>query len=392
MPHTFFRMIHRARTRSQRRRVYGWTLCGLVVVFFILFSLSNQSTFIAFTAQNIPALQIDTGNFREKKHIDPAAPAPPAAVLPDIPSNLGGRQPLDTARHMEIKENEDQKEEDYESDLLPDLAPAIAHFIWCGRKRVFEFRHYMSVKRVNNLIKPDKIMFHYQTVPYIDQELYYDWFELMRTEIDSVVLRPLNASRCDTSGPHRYMLALSLLEQFGGIFVPEDAILVDFPVHLRASPFVAGVVAKTLTEYMDGVIVAKKNGFVSPSSQAGLNVVLASGRSAIQGPIDPCGTIEHFNEETDGHCLCVKIVDEIFPKDIWENESRFGTLARLAAYGTGDLKKLPGKVLSSSSRRTSIPKIGHYICWDCDIKFNTFLSIMSSLHVAGLSKVTFVLK
>ncbi|XP_005113088.2 uncharacterized protein LOC101852534 [Aplysia californica] len=390
MPHTFFRLIHKARSRSQRRRVYAWVLCVLALVFFILYT--NQSALLAYTggtASNIiPSSQIDAGNAVIDFH-NKAPAQPEAGQDNNIRERMLSRRAPDMKllgaadANMQVDEGDDDDMDESQADLLPDLSPAIVHIIWCGRKRTFDFRHYLSMKRAYHLIKPDKMIFHYQKLPTGDTELYYNWFDLIKSEIDSIVFRPLNTSRCDTSGPHRYMLALSLLEQFGGIFVPEDAILVDFPVHLRASPFVSGVVAKTLTEYLDGVIVAKKKGFISPSSQSGLNIVLASGRSAAQGIIDPCGTVKHFSEEEDGDCLCVKVEEEIFPKDIWEANTRFGTLARLAAYGTNEVKATS----RNSLRRTSIPKIGHYICWDCDLKFTTYISVMSSLYVAGLSKV-----
>ena len=208
------------------------------------------------------------------------------------------------------------------------------------------------------------------------------------------------------------MLVLRLLERFGGVFVPEDAILVDFPIHLRAASFVAGVIARSVAQFADGIVVAKRNGFIAPSSTAGLLVVLASGRSSAQGTVlQPCGAIRHFNHEEDGDCICVKVDLEIFPADIWGSpagsqpvfrygkrggaedrqedsvqevdsaDSNFATLARLAGYGSREIQV-------RSSSRSTIPRIAHYICWDCELKFSTYLSVVSSLYVAGLSKAS----
>ena len=229
---------------------------------------------------------------------------------------------------------------------------------------------------------------------------------------EAAAVKSFSSSPCTTEpNAQRYILVLRLLERFGGVFIPEDAILVDFPIHLRAASFVSGVIARGVSQFADGIVVAKRNGFIAPSSSAGLLVVLASGRSSAHGTaLQPCGSIRHYNHDEDGDCICVKVEHEIFPADVWRNtdgaqavfrnenigggedkandfvqelgspDSSFATLARLAGYGTRDIQ------LRYSSRST-VPRIAHYICWDCDLKFETYLSVISSLYVAGLSKV-----
>lgn len=380
-PHLLFRLIHRARSKSQRRRVYTWTVFLILLTFLLIYS--QHDYFISHT-ESSPQVQSDLAM------ADGQAGPGGDSRLPRRGLDMRLLETKDNpnvnvapvSKSNGYEENEDEQSlDDSRSDLLPDLAPSIVHFVWCGKGRYFEYRHYLALKRANDVIKPDKIIFHYVELPVIDFEHYYDWFNQSLSETNHMVLRQLNFSSCETSGPRKYMLVLSLLEYFGGIFVPEDAILVDFPVHLRASAFVSGVVAKTMSIYQDGIIVAKKNGFISPSSQNGLNVVLASGRSVAQGTIQPCGNVEHFNLEDDGDCICVKVDSQFFPSDIWNGESRFSMLARLASYGVTELRP-------QQSLKFSIPKIGHYICWDCELKFNTYLSVMSALHVAGLSKVS----
>ncbi|BFZ14884.1 hypothetical protein BsWGS_17923 [Bradybaena similaris] len=363
MPHRIFRLLHRARTRSQRRRVYVWIIA---VSIFVILLVHMQNSYVA--------------TFSGSASQDNSKSELP--LVADV--NLDRRGPdlklLNTNdKSNNVHANSDENEDNSRADLLPDLAPPIVHYIWCGQKH-FEFRHYLSIKRADDVIRPDKIFFHYQELPKTDPEQYYTWFNQTVKGNDHIVLKYLNRTTCPESGVERYILVLSLLEYFGGIFIPEDSILVDFPIYLRAADFVSGVVAKTLTEYLDGIIVAKKNGFISPSSQSGLNVVLASGRSAAQGTIKPCGTIDHFNTEEQGECICVKVDREIFPYNIWQNQTSFSKLTRLAAYGVSDV---PPRV----SKRSTIPKIAHYICWDCEVKFSTYLSILSALYVAGLSKV-----
>ncbi|CAG5114548.1 unnamed protein product [Candidula unifasciata] len=352
MPQRIFRLLHRARTRSQRRRVYAWIV--VFSLFLILILYAQHSSVITFS-QVVSREEV-------KAELSLTADANGDRRGPDL--KLLNTDDNNNNNNGNVN-NVDDYADDSRADLLPDLAPPIIHYIWCGNKH-FEFRHYLSIKRADDIIRPDKIFFHYQELPKSDSEQYYTWFNQTVAGNDHIVLKYLNRSTCPESGAERYMLVLSLLEYFGGIFIPEDAILVDFPLHLRSAGFMSGVVAKTLTEYLDGIIVAKKNGFISPSSQSGLNVVLASGRSAAQGTIKPCGTIEHFNTEEQGDCICVK--------------SRFSTLTRLAAYGVGEVRP-------KFSQKSTIPRIAHYICWDCEVKFGPYLSILSALYIAGLSKV-----
>ena len=75
----------------------------------------------------------------------------------------------------EMGEEEDEEEEN--GDLLPDLAPPVVHFLWCGgAERKFEYRHYLAVRRANEVVKPDKLVLHHRGLPEPDAEGYYTWF------------------------------------------------------------------------------------------------------------------------------------------------------------------------------------------------------------------------
>ena len=170
---------------------------------------------------------------RQPRAVNPAREAAAAAPLSNNKDNN--------------KDSNDDDNDDDKSDLRSDLAPATLHFVWCG-KRHFEFRHYMALKRADRLVKPDKVFFHFEYLPVIDSEGYYLWFNRTLADVDNVLLRPLmgntNSSSgedlgCAISGAQRFLLVLDLLEKFGGVYVPEDSILVDFPVHLRSSSLVS---------------------------------------------------------------------------------------------------------------------------------------------------------
>nr|KAG5706223.1 hypothetical protein BaRGS_019550 [Batillaria attramentaria] len=300
------------------------------------------------------------------------------------PNEAVGRQPktFDQERLAEAapkhKDKRSDEDDDDKSDLRPDLAPATLHFLWCGRRH-FEFRHYMAMKRADKLIRPDKIFFHYEALPQVDQEGYFLWFNRTLADVDNILLRPLNYSHCPREGAERYILILDLLERFGGIYIPEDAVLVDFPVHLRSSALVTGVEAKSPTEFQDGLIAGRKGAFKKPTTAEELLIVLSLGRQEHSG-IQPCGSIDHYNLEEEGDCICVKIQKPLFPADIWDSRTPFATLARVAAYGYSEPRL-------EHSMRNPIPRIAHYVCIDCEVKFITFLSMRSSVNVAGLNKV-----
>ncbi|XP_076446836.1 uncharacterized protein LOC143284085 isoform X2 [Babylonia areolata] len=350
------RVFYRARSRSQRRRLVLWfTALGLLMCL----ALYNQQS-----------LQVLSQLSHDARH--------PRDAFQAQPDETVGRQPQALKpEKLAAPVSSDDVDED-KSDLRSDLAPATVHFLWCG-KRPFEFRHYMAVKRAEHLIRPDKIFFHYEALPEVDAEGYFLWFNRTLADRDNFLLRPLNSSRCAMEGAERYITVLDLLERFGGIYIPEDAILVDFPVHLRSAAIVTGVQASSPSQFQDGVMAAMKGAFSKPATADELLVVLSKGRQD-NGGIQPCGTIEHYNLEEDGDCMCVKVTSNLYPKDILEVATPFATLARVAAYGTPQWRL-------EHSLKNAIPRIAHYVCIDCEVQFITFLSMRSAVNVAGLNKV-----
>ena len=263
-------------------------------------------------------------------------------------------------------------------DLIPDLAPAILHYIWCG-SRTFEFRHYLALRSAHRAVKPDKVFFHYETLPVDEEQGYYQWFNDTLAQIDHLLLRPLNVSECPQSGTaQRYILVLDLLEQFGGIYVPEDSVWVDFPVHLRSLPVVSGILPISPSIYEDGIIVAKKHAFTKPANHEEMLITLSLGKLT-QGELKPCAKENAYNVDTRGY-ICVRITNEIFPKDIWNWDTKLGLLLRVVAYGTTTVRH-------KYSQKHPIPKIAHCVCIDCNLQFSAYLSMLSTIFVAGLNKV-----
>ncbi|KAK7097818.1 uncharacterized protein [Littorina saxatilis] len=362
------RIFYRARSRYQRRRLLLWLL--MVGMLVCLMHYNQQGL------QVLSQLSSDQGLNDYQ--------AGPIHEQDDMNQQVGGRQPQalrqDVVKevHRAINSDNMDKDEDDKSDLRSDLAPATLHFLWCGRRH-FEFRHYMAMKRADKLIRPDKIFFHYEALPVLDEEGYFLWFNRTLAEVDNVLLRPFNYTKCPAEGAERFIAVLDLLEKFGGIYVPEDAILVDFPVHLRSSHLVPGVKPINETHFLDGLIAGRKGAFTKPTNAQELLVVLMN-KEGVNSGIKPCGSIHHYNVEEEGDCICVKVTSNIYPKDILDATTRFATLARVAAYGKTQIEP-------EQSVRNPIPRIAHYVCIECEVRFITFLSMRSAVNVAGLSKV-----
>ncbi|XP_046585078.1 uncharacterized protein LOC124292050 isoform X1 [Haliotis rubra] len=339
------RVFYRARSRSKRRRCALW-----------VGSLLGAFCLIYFNVMGMNTLNQDQPLFLAKD----VHPRKPMAFKPPEPPKK-------------------DDELDFDHDLMPDLVPAILHYVWCGRRH-FEYRHYLAIRSADRAVRPDKVFFHYEELPVVDQEGYYQWFNDTLQEIDHLLPRPLNYSVCPRSGTaERYILVLDILDKFGGIYIPEDSIWIDFPVHLRTSPLVAGVVATSPTEYADGIIIGKKGGFVPPTTPEELLVVLSLGVHE-HGGIKPCVSEEGYVKDVVGDKICVRVERNIFPKDIWEEKSKFAMLSRVVSYGVVNIKHL-------YSMKNPVPKIGHYVCVDCNIRFTGYLSMLSAIYVAGLSKV-----
>ena len=283
------RICYKARSRSQRRRLLLWAVSASILLCLLYY---NQQA-LQMLSQLSTDQQLDVFQ------------APPNELVGRQPQAVNQEKLREAAPAAPASNDDDRDDDDDKSDLRSDLAPATLHFLWCGRRH-FEFRHYMAVKRADKLVRPDKIFFHYEELPVLDSEGYFLWFNRTLGEVNNILLRSVNGSRCATEGADRYLLILDLLERFGGIYVPEDAILVDFPVHLRSSALVTGVQAVSPKEFQDGLIAGMKGSFKKPGTPEELLVTLSLGQQE-QGGLQPCGSIQHYNMEEDGDCICVKV-------------------------------------------------------------------------------------
>ncbi|KAK6175071.1 hypothetical protein SNE40_013608 [Patella caerulea] len=275
------------------------------------------------------------------------------------------------------------------SENLPELPiqpparafgrPLILHYVWCGQ-RLFEFRHYLSVKSASRIIAPYKILFHYVDLPLQDTEGYFTWFNQTLKEVPDIILHKLDRTICPSSGTNRFLLILDLLHEYGGVYVPDDVLLLHFPGKLRTVTFVSNVVVIQAEDYKEGIIVAKARGFLVPTDSEHLYLRLTS-----EDPQTPklsrCVSTELYEKTSNHNIMCAYISRMIFPKDIWAANTKFAMMARVIAYNKLNIQ--PTYDLTHP-----LPKIGHYICvGTCEIEFITFISMLSAVFLAKLDRV-----
>ena len=166
----FFRLIHRARSRSQRMRLYSW-LAGACFLFLLCLYAQQQPP--------TPALL----SLTERGGIE--SPGSMAGRAPDMKllesKNDGSKNNNKAGLKYANEFGQETGLEEETEDLLPDLAPPVVHFLWCGgADRKFEYRHCLAMRRANEVVKPDKVVLHHRGLPTPDPQGYYTWFNQVR--------------------------------------------------------------------------------------------------------------------------------------------------------------------------------------------------------------------
>ncbi|XP_059142439.1 uncharacterized protein LOC131930095 [Physella acuta] len=88
---------------------------------------------------------------------------------------------------------------------------------------------------------------------------------------------------------------------------------------------------------------------------------------------------------------CLIITQSVYPKDVWDNSSRFSELARWIHYGRRGIIK----VRQTDRPQDYIPLISHLVLFPAkeqsakstEFRFLHYLSVISALHVAGFKRV-----
>jgi mannosyltransferase OCH1-like enzyme len=117
--------------------------------------------------------------------------------------------------------------------------PKIVHFVYGMKDRnpELDVLQYLSIKSAQEVIKPEKILFHYHYLPT------GEWFELIRPHL---TLRKVEiptkifGNRVDHYAHRADVVRLEALKEFGGIYLDLDVIMLKSVDHLLDEQFVMG--------------------------------------------------------------------------------------------------------------------------------------------------------
>lgn len=121
--------------------------------------------------------------------------------------------------------------------LVGERIPKIVHFVYGLRDPgpTLDLIHYTAIKSAHDVLKPDKIMFHYYHLPVGDNfERAMPMLTLRQVPMVTKVFgRPVNhyAHRAD-------VVRLQVLEEFGGIYLDLDLISLKSVDHLLDKEFI----------------------------------------------------------------------------------------------------------------------------------------------------------
>ena len=269
-----------------------------------------------------------------------------------------------------------------ETVLVPDLIVPNVHFLWC-RKRLFEFKHYLSVISAIRAIKPDSVFLHYEYLPDTDRRYYHQWLDELKKDVPFFILKRMDRELkqfCSTRFRDiQTDVIVRLLDRDGGIYVGENTWLLEFPVSKRQGDVEIALQRDSTEGYVilrNGMLNRYGNSYRSLISSAGKVVKWSS-----------CGLVKNiYDPDPRGVVECLVLEGEpyesFFPMDIWELEDPFGRLARKLFYGTEVIRR------PVPSYDSLVPNIGHMI-WlgGGPMDYVFYLSLLSLLFVANVETV-----
>ncbi|XP_076472294.1 uncharacterized protein LOC143301788 [Babylonia areolata] len=269
-----------------------------------------------------------------------------------------------------------------DSEPLPDM---VLHIVWCGTGRFLDYRHYLSIKSAVKIIQPRNIMFHYQLLPMTDPDGYFTWFEQLRSEYPNMTLSQIVEIPEDffSNSYAQYAFVFDTLRQYGGIFVPEDSLVLKIPARVRNMSFVSGISSCNQKVFFAGMVIARKDQFEVPELEM-QQVEKLSTCNTTASPLHPCTVSYKFRHSSSvGSPSCVRLTSPVMPRDLWTSRDRLAAVAKMMAYGQTEVAP---RVTVSANEWT--PRVAHYLCEEnCTVTFTFFLSVLSALHVAGMDHV-----
>ncbi|XP_025082737.1 uncharacterized protein LOC112557220 isoform X2 [Pomacea canaliculata] len=270
-----------------------------------------------------------------------------------------------------------------DADFKGQTKISLVHYVWCGL-RLFDFRNYLAIRSALQAVRPEKVVVHYDYLPMQDPESYYTWLDLLQEQYPNVMLLKVDKTsqrECRASGPTRFLLILDILQRYGGMYLPDDAIFLRIPQRHLEKDFVSGVASCSLTYFAEGAIVVTVQNVSLPQKDKQL-LRRISQCQAKEDDLRPCITDARFLELPSSQPSCVRLHSVTFPKDIWYSYDRLSNLSKNVAYGTSYV--MPRRSPYADDRT---PRIAHYLCTDdCRLSFSVYLSVLSALHVGELDR------
>lgn len=261
-------------------------------------------------------------------------------------------------------------------NLIPGLVPSIVHFVWCG-SRFFDFKHYLSLLSVIKVVKPDKLIFHYDSLPVVDKLFYYQWLDNLKHDYPFLQMEKLTANYLEICSSDtdaiKLNLILSLLEPAGGIYIGENTWITEFQPLMRLIDLDYAIEPHSL----DGYIILRGGVLKNWSHTQFLKMPGVKAKSSA------CSSVQSlYNGNDKFNCINVKggRYNKFFPMAIWDLDDPFGRLCRKLFYNTEEI------LTPKPNYDELVPNIGHMI-WlgGGKMDFMFYLSALSMLYVVNVN-------
>jgi hypothetical protein len=186
-------------------------------------------------------------------------------------------EPQSVVQEHKVKEDSTQSSEIglhmQNVNKLPEstIVPRIVHFVWC-LKNGFRFNNYLSMKSIVKYLDPDKLLFHYASLPKVDFFHYETWFDKLQSDIPVFQLSKfVHDGVCNSTKSKRQFIA-NVLYDVGGIYVEEFTVfamnmqyLYDIKITVRLGIDGGGYVAVAPGKLISGTTDITRNKQFCPS-------------------------------------------------------------------------------------------------------------------------------
>ena len=203
----------------------------------------------------------------------------------------------------------------FNSDLDPlqeNTVPNIVYYIWCDRK-IFDFKHYLSVKSVFRFVNPDRVVIYLAHRPRIDKYNYNQWYSELIKEESLLQVMSIGTPKawCESMEGRQNLIKRALKD--GGIYVYENVILTRFPLKVRTADMFS-----TLKDGRNGLLVVKK----PFTDQINISEPSSSPITNLPSTLCPPTNI-HDSLKNQSSFICTTVNEKVslYPRDLW-NSSR----------------------------------------------------------------------